>query len=433
MAQIDRRSFTRGLVAATAGAAVLPSAAGRARAEGPAPRTVKVGLLGCGWWGMLDLKAAFQSGGVEAAALCDVDSEHLAKAAEETAALQGGTRPRTYKDWRELLAHPGLEALILATPPHWHALPFIAACERGLDVYLEKPVAYDVREGQAMVAAARRSRRIVQVGFQRRQSQAYKDAAAYVREGRAGRIVQVDARINYRAQPRDNAPQDPPASLDWEAWCGPAPRLPYSPNVGHFAWRLEKAYGNGHLVDWGIHWIDRVRLALGAGMPRTIQAAGGTYGLAGRLTTPDTLAVHFEFETCPVLWRHRIWGAAEWSPEADNAALFYGENETVVVMDDKWVVVPKDPKAERRVVEAKTDVLPQHVGEFLEAVRARKAPSCPIEDAFRSTATVQLAMIAYETGSRVAWDSAKEEIVGNAAASALLKREYRAPWKHPWA
>ncbi|HSB61318.1 MAG TPA: Gfo/Idh/MocA family oxidoreductase, partial [Vicinamibacteria bacterium] len=198
MAEIDRRSFTRGLVAATAGAAVLPSAAGRARAEGPGPRTVKMGLLGCGWWGMLDLKAAFQAGGVEAAALCDVDGEHLAKAAEETAALQGGTRPRTYKDWRELVAHPGLEALIVATPPHWHALPFIAACERGLDVYLEKPVAYDVREGQAMVAAARRSRRVVQVGFQRRQSQAFRDAAAYLREGRAGRIVQVDARINYR-------------------------------------------------------------------------------------------------------------------------------------------------------------------------------------------------------------------------------------------
>jgi predicted dehydrogenase len=359
-----------------------------------------------------------------------VDSEHLEKAAAETAALQGGTRPRTYADWREFLAHPGMEAVVLATPPQWHALPFIAAVERGLDVYLEKPVAYDIREGQAMVAAAKRTGRIVQVGFQRRQSQAFKDAVTYLRGGAAGRIVQVDAQINYGANPPSATPQDPPPSLDWDAWCGPAPKLPYAPNVGHFAWRLEEAYGNGHLVDWGIHWIDRVRVALDLGMPKAVQAAGGLEMLKGRITTPDTLHARFDFEGVPLLWRHRIWGAAEWSPETDNASFFYGEKETVVVTDEAWTVVPRGG-GERRRTETKTDVSPLHLGEFLEAVRTRTPPSCSLEDAARSTACVQLAMIAYKTGARVAWDEARAEIASPAAAVALLKRDYRAPYRHP--
>ena len=430
MDKMDRRSFNRGIGAAAFGAALLGPGSREVLGIAGEPRVVRLGVLGTGWWGMLDLKAAFTAGGVEVVALCDVDSEHLDKAATETAPLQGGVRPGTYKDWREFLAHPGLEAVVVATPPHWHALPFIAAMERGLDVYLEKPVAYDVREGQAMVAAATRAGRIVQVGFQRRQSQAFKDAAAYIRGGAAGRIVQVDARIHYTAKPPDPTPQAPPASLDWEAWCGPAPKLPYAPNVGHFAWRLEEAYGNGHLVDWGIHWIDRVRAVLGEGMPRSVQAAGGLHVLTGRITTPDTLTACFEFERCPVVWRHRIWGAAEWSPDANNAALFYGEKETVVVADDRWTVVPRDG-GERRVFEAKTDVLPAHVGEFLEAVRSRKPPSCPLDDAARSTACVQLAMIAYKTASRVSWDDARGEISGPPVAAALSKRDYRAPYTHP--
>jgi predicted dehydrogenase len=323
-----------------------------------------------------------------------------------------------------------MEAVILATPPHWHALPFLAALERGQDVYLEKPVAYDVREGQAMAEAARRAGRIVQVGFQRRQSQAFKDAAAHLRSGAAGRIVLAEAQIHYNANPPAAAPQAPPPSLDWEAWCGPAPKLPYAPNVGHFAWRLEEAYGNGHLVDWGIHWIDRVRVALGAGMPRSVAASGGLHVLKGRITTPDTLTAEFDFEGCPLVWRHRIWGAAEPSPETTNSAVFYGEKETVVITDDTWSVLPRGG-GEKRVLEAKTDVLPAHLHEFLEAVRTRIPPGCSIEDAARSTACVQLAMIAYKTGARVVWDDARGTIPGLPAAAALLKRDYRTPYRHP--
>ena len=419
---MERRRFLGTLAA---GAVAL---GGPARAASGEP--LRLGVVGCGWYGMVVLEAAYAAGGVETVALCDVDREHLEKAAEKVAGLQTA-RPRTYADWRALLEHEGLQAVVIATPPHWHALPFIEACRRGLDVYCEKPLAYDVREGQAMVEAAKAGGRVVQVGFQRRQSEAIRQAARYIRDGGPGRIVTAGAQIHYAPQLVDPTPQEPPPTLDWDAWCGPAPKLPYSPQVGHFHWRLEKAYGNGHLVDWGIHWIDTIRHVLGLGMPRVVHAAGGLYALEGRITTPDVLSAHFDFEECPVTWSHRIFGAAEYTPEASIGMLFYGEKETVFVNDTRYEVIPAAKGAERRVVEAKSDAQTAHVAEWLEAVRSRGAVSCPPEDAYRSTAAVQLAMVALESGGRLDWDEGAHEVRGGAGAGRLV-REYRAPWVHPW-
>ncbi|MCX7825341.1 MAG: Gfo/Idh/MocA family oxidoreductase [Verrucomicrobiae bacterium] len=395
-------------------------------------KKLKLGLIGCGWYGLVNVNAAFKVGGVEVLAICDVDSQHLKDAADKIAKLQGA-RPKTFKLYEEMLAVPGLDAVIIATPPQWHALPFIAALARNLDIYCEKPLAYDIREGRAMVDAAKRKPGcIVQIGFQRRQSRAIQQARDYIQAGNAGRIVHVDAQIHYTAGIKDTTPQDPPASLDWDLWCGPAPKLPYCPQIGHFAWRLEKEYGNGHLVDWGIHLIDATRVILGETMPRTVQAAGGIYQLKGKITTPDILTAHWEFAQCPVTWRHRIWGAAEYAPEVDNGIFFYGEKETLFVTDNKWIVIPKDKKAERKVNEVKSDAGVQHMADFLEAVRTRRAPACQPEDAFHSAATVQLAMIAYQAGAKLVWDAQAEQIVGHDAAAKLLKRDYRAPWNHPW-
>ena len=417
----NRRQF---LSTTAAAIAAVPSVAQN--------RKIRIGLIGCGWYGMIDVKAAFKAGGVEVIALCDVDTEHLEESAIEVEKLQGA-RPRTFADYRELLNVQGLQAVIIATPPHWHALQFIAACEKGLDVYCEKPLAYDVREGRAMVEAARKAGNIVQVGFQRRQNANLKAAGEYVRAGNAGRILQVDVNIHYNAGMQDSKPQPPPASLDWDAWCGPAPKLPYSPNIGHKAWRLEAAYGNGHLVDWGIHLIDQVRLALGVDTPNAIVSVGGTYQLKGQITTPDTLTTHFEFEDCPVVWRHRLWGSVEYDRSTTNGIFFFGEKGTVFASDRRWVIVPSGRNAEHRVMtEERGNAGVVHVAEFLEAVRTRKQPSCPPEDAYRSTATVQLGMIAYNTGSRVQWDSRRERITNNPYAARLLKRPYRAPYRHPY-
>ena len=425
MHSIPRRGFLK-----TTAAAGLAAAGGFSLRAADAPK-LKLGLIGCGWYGLVDVKAAFKVGGVEVVALCDVDSEHLAKAAEEVEKLQG-TRPQMFKHHEELLQAKGLEAVFIATPPHWHALQFIAAVEQGLDVYCEKPLAYDVREGRAMVDAARNSGRIVQIGFQRRQAAAIRQARQYLQDGQAGRIVQAEAQIHYNAGTKDPTPQEPPATLDWDLWCGPGPKIPYSPQVGHMNWRLEKTSGHGHLVDWGIHLMDATRWILGETAPRTVAAAGGLYQLKGKITTPDILTAHWEFDTCPVTWRHRLWGAEEFNPEISNGILFYGEKETVFVTDDRWSTIPRGRGKERKVNEAKSDAGREHMAEFLDAVRTRRQPSCTPEEGHRSTALVKLAMIAYETGSKISWDGAREQLTGPADAAGLLKRDYRAPWQHPW-
>ncbi len=420
---MNRRSFLRTTAAGALAASSLASMAAE-------DEKLRIGLIGAGWYGMVDVDAAFKVGGVEVTAICDVDSEHLRQNADKIAQKQG-TPPKTFKHYADLLATPELDAVIIATPPQWHALPFLAALNRGLDIYCEKPIAYDIREGRAMVNAAKKSGRIVQIGFQRRQSEAVQQARNYLQAGNAGNIVQVEAQIHYTAGTKDATPQEPPPSLDWDLWCGPAPKLPYSPQIGHMNWRLEKEYGNGHLVDWGIHLIDATRWILGETVPRSVQATGGIYHLKGKITTPDVLTAHFDFAKCPVTWRHHIWGATEFAPEVANGIFFHGDKETVFVTDDKWIVVPKDRKAERKVNEVKSDAGTKHMADFLAAVRARRQPMCVPEDGFYSAATVQLAMIAYQVGAKLSWDATSEQIIDNVPAAQLLKRDYRAPWKHP--
>lgn len=395
-------------------------------------RKLKLGLIGAGWFGMVDVNAALKAGGVEIVAIADADTEHQAESAAAIEKLQG-SRPKTTKDYREVIATAGLDGVIIATPPHWHALPFIAACQKGLAIYCEKPLAYDIREGRAMANAAKTAGNLVAIGFQRRTSDAFRQVRDYLRSGNAGRVVQVDVQIHYTAALLDNKPQDPPASLDWDLWCGPAPKLPYSPQVGHKSWRLEEAYGNGHLVDWGIHMMDATRMILDLSTPQWIEAAGGIYQYKGRITTPDTLTAYFEFEQCPVVWRHRLWGAQEYTPETNNGITFFGDKETIFVTDNRWVIIPRERGAQRKVTEVSGDLSQRSVAAWLNAVRTRGPVPCTVEEAFQSTATVQLGMIAYKTGQRLAWDAKSEKIVNDAAANQRLMRPYRAPYKHPFA
>ena len=426
MAKTNRREFVRTLAAGTA---ATYAGSGLIMAQ---ERKVRIGLIGCGWWGMININAAYKAGGVETVAICDVDTENLEKSTAEIAKLQGA-RPKTFSSYKEMLDFPGLEAVIIATPPHWHALQFIDACRKGLDISCETAVSFDVREGRAMFQAAKQSGRVVQIGFQRRQSDAVKGAAEYVRSGKPGRILQVDAQIHYSPglSPKKSIP--PLATVDWDQWCGPAPKIPYHSNIVHRLWRHEQAYGNGHMIDWGIHWIDAVRLVLGETMPRTASAVGGLYHLKDQMNTPDTLTVHFEFEKCPVVWRHRLWGVEEYAPETNIGMFFYGEKETLFLNDQKMIVIPKGKNAERRVVDSRSDTSTLHLNDFLDCVRTRRQPACLIEDAYQSNVTVQLGMISYLSGSKVTWDAKNEKILGNPVAARMLKRDYRAPWKHPYA
>ena len=397
-------------------------------------KKLKIGLIGCGWYGMVITNAALKVGGVEVIGICDVDTAHLKDSADELEKLQG-SRPKEFKDYQDLLDQKGLEALFIGTPPHWHALQFIAACEKGLDIYCEKPLAYDVNEGIAMMRAAEKAGNIVQLGFQRRQSDAFKKAKELIDEGKTGKIHQIGAQINYNPGIGDTSIQAPPASLDWDSWCGPAPKLDYRPSIGHKAWRLEKEYGNGHLVDWGIHNIDITRKIMGFGMPTSFQSNGGIKVLNGKITTPDTLNATMFFEHIPVVWQHRLWGTGDLNKQFNNGVFFYGEDATVFAADQKVVVMPNGKNQEQEILDIPTEggMQENHVGDFLNAVKQKNKNliSCTVEDAFLSTATVQLAMISYYTNSEVEWNIDKKEVVGNTEASKLLARPYRGNYKRP--
>lgn len=395
-------------------------------------RKLKIGLIGAGWYGMVITTAALKAGGVEVIGVCDVDTEHLKSSADEIEKLQG-SRPKTVKDYNELINMPGLEAVFIGTIPHWHALQFIAACRKALDIYCEKPLAYDVREGQAMVVAAQKAGNIVQVGFQRRQAESYKRVKELISGDRIGTLRQVNARIHYNPGIQNTTIQAPPASLDWEEWCGPAPKLEYRPSIGHRSWRLEKEYGNGHLVDWGIHHIDIIRKIMDETMPDEFYATGGINVMKGQITTPDTLTAVMKFKKAPVTWEHRLWGNGDVNRDFNNGIFFYGDRGTIFADDSRVMIFPSEKGGKQETIDLPAPQMQDnHVKNFLEAVRRkdRKLISCTPDDAFMSTATVQLATIAYNTGSVVKWDEAKGEILNNPAASALLKREYR-KYQHP--
>lgn len=396
-------------------------------------KKLKIGLIGCGWYGMVITNAALKVGGVEVIAVCDVDTEHLKASADELEKSQG-SRPKEFKYYQDLLDLKGLEAVFIGTPPHWHALQFIAACEKGLDIYCEKPLAYDVKEGLAMISAAEKAGNIVQIGFQRRQSPAFQKAKELIENGKVGKIHQIGAQINYNPVLSDHTKQAPPQSLDWEQWCGPAPKLEYSPSIGHKAWRLERAYGNGHLVDWGIHNIDITRKIMGFGMPTKFQSFGGLSELAGKITTPDTLNASMFFDGCPVVWQHRLWGTGDLNKQFNNGVFFYGSDATIFAADSKVVIMPNGRDKEQEIIEISSDGMQEnHVADFLNAVKAKNKAliSCTVEDAFQSTATVQLAMISYYTGTDVKWDVNTKKILDNADASNLLARPYRGDYKRP--
>jgi predicted dehydrogenase len=247
-------------------------------------------------------------------------------------------------------------------------------------------------------------------------------------------VHQIAAQINYIPGNQDTTIQPPPASLDWEAWCGPAPKLEYRPNIAHKAWRLEKQYGNGHLVDWGIHLIDGIRLIMDETMPTEFYTRGGIHEWKNKITTPDTLTANMAFRKAPVVWQHRLWGTGDPVKEFNNGIFFHGEKGTLFTNDSKIILYPagKDAKPEEMVIQ-NVAMQENHMENFLKAVRTREKHilrSTP-EDAFQSTATVQLAMIALDSNSLVQWDSTKNEITGNKAASMWMKREYRGPYKHP--
>ena len=446
---MHRRSF---LQTSAAGAA-LAAASRFVYAGGAADQPIRrVGLIGAGWYGKCDLMRLIQVAPVDVVSLCDVDGAMLSEAADLVATRQESKqRPRTYGDYREMLAEQDLDVVLVGTPDHWHALAMIAAVESGADVYVQKPISRDVVEGQAMVAAARRHGRVVQVGTQRRSTPHLIDARdRVIREGLLGDVGHVEICCYYGMGRAGTAPnEDPPPHLDYEMWTGPAPMRPYNRRVHPRSWRMFREYGNGIVGDMCIHMLDMVRWMLDLGWPKRISSSGGVFvDLESNSNVPDTQVATFEFDDVNVVWTHRTWGSPP-DPEYPWAAVLYGERGTLRASVQKWDFTPRGGGATLRgealfereqypedLTEKDNELHVaaanrRHQQDFLRAIDSRGRPVADIEEGHISTASCILANLALDLGRTLEWDSAAEQIVGDDEANARLRRPYRGPWVHP--
>ncbi len=442
---MNRRSFIKAGVAGLAMSSV-PALAAEAGAK------KRVGVIGPGWYGKCDLLRLIQVAPVEVVSLCDVDTKMLADAADIVASRQASKqKPRTYGDYRQMLKEKDLDIVLVATPDHWHALAMIEAVKSGADVWVQKPISVDVVEGQAMLAAARKYGRVVQVGTQRRSTPHLIDARdRYLREGKLGTIGHVEICCYWHMRSRDNPPDAaPPANLDYEMWTGPAPLRPYNRMVHPGGWRAFMEYGNGIVGDMCIHMYDMVRWMLGLGWPKRVSSAGGIFlDKKSRANTTDTQIATFEHDDFNVVWQHRTWGK-EPDPNYPWSATFYGDKGTLKVsvfaydfqeMGKNETVhrevgyeleeYPED-KTEPRLEKHCAPAIRGHMRDFLAAIGSRGRPVADIEQGCISTTACILANLSQKLGRTLAYDPAKGLVPGDDEANALLCRPYRQPWVHP--
>jgi predicted dehydrogenase len=444
---MKRRRFFQ----ATAAGLALSAGAGFADAAA-AMQGKRVGLIGTGWYGKVDLFRLLQVAPVEVVALCDVDAKMLAEAAEMTAMRQqSGEVPRTYGDYRSMLDENDLDIVLIATPDHWHALPMIAAVERGADVYVQKPISVDVAEGKAMLDAARKHGRVVQVGTQRRSTPHLIEARDRIlREGLLGTIGHVEVYCYYHMRNRSRAADTaPPDHLDWEMWTGPAPMRPFNPIVHPRGWRAFTEYGNGIMGDMCIHMLDAVRWMLDLGWPKRIASTGGIYiDPASRANIPDTQTATFEFDEFPVVWQHRSWGHPV-DPDYPWGATIYGDKGTLKLSVHRYDFTPlgdgqpihgdvlyeldeyPEDRTEKDLEQHVAPAVRRHMLDFLSAIESRGRPVADIEQGHISSASCILANLSMELGRTLTWDAERGQVVGDDEANRRLARPYREPWTHP--
>jgi len=408
-------------------------------------KKIKLAVLGTGWWGTdMILAHALISGQFDIVALCDVNSVSLEQAASKVEEY-GDKKPRLFSSYQEMYEMPGLEAVAIATPTHWHALHFIDACRKGLHVFLEKPISYDILEGKAMVEAHQKAKNVVQVDFPRMMVDTNDKVKAIIESGEAGKILQVQANINNREG--SLVEKEIPTTMDFETFCGPAPQKKYlcNSNGTNPNWRGQHDFSRGVMMDWGIHYIHDARKVLGLGLPDSVSAIGGTIK---NFTTdnPDHLDVRFDFGGLPVYWSHKAWGYTSPTPANNIGIYYYGEKATIFAGDLGWEIYPAgggDKKSVGSVifnpdapgnVEIYSKMMVDMFLEFAVGVRTKSNDGITnkLENAQKTTSTVIYGDMAYRVKSELEINQSSMSIANNKEAQAMLKREYRSPYKHPY-
>lgn len=412
-----------------------------------ANRRVRLGLIGCGGQGTGDLRAALRLGNTELAGLCDVDDRQIPEALKKIQKRDGiQVSPQfTGRDFRRLLDSKDIDAVIIGTPDHWHALTMITACMAGKDVYVEKPLSLTIAEGRAMVEAARRYNRVVQMGTQQRSAPHYKDAVEYVKSGQLGKIraVRCWAYQDWMGNIPVKPDSEPPPEVDYDMWLGPAPKRPFNENRFHFNFRWYYDYSGGLMTDWGAHMIDIANWGMGVKAPLSAASVGGKFGFPDDAEeTPDTQQAIWDCGGYSMIWEHAT-AIGQGPFMRDHGVAFHGNNGILVVDRGGWEVYPEtDVSTGRKGYKKDSASLPRqgnggvdyhqlHVKNWLDCLDSRKRPNSDVEIGHNSMIALHLGNIAYRTQRTIRWDVEKEQVIGDSEAQKLVSKEYRTPWKLP--
>ena len=394
---------------------------------------IALGLIGGRNQGKHDALAAIKQG-AEIKTFCDLDDAILAKTGAQLEEAQG-KRPEFVKDFRRLLDDKSIDAVIIATPDHWHAGITIAACQAGKDVYIEKPLSQTIHEGHLMRDAARKYNRVVQVGTQRRSMEHFRSAVEYVASGKLGKICLIKAWM-CQLRPTIGNPPDgtAPAGVDYDVWLGPAPARTFNPNRFHYNWRFFWDYGNTELGNQGVHMLDVAMWAIESMrglencLPRQVSGTSGIYWLDDAKEVPDTQVLTYDYGDFALVWELRSFARHHPIEGTEGATAFYGTDATLVADDDQgWTVYDNNGKAVENVKPAGGS----HEGNFLDCIKSRKRPNADVELGRLSTTICHLGNIATRLKRDVRFDPKTETFGDDKEANAYLTKQYRAPYVLP--
>lgn len=447
MNKIHRRTFAK---TAAAGAATAVAAR---RAWGANER-IRVGFIGLGNRGDQVLDGFLPQKDAEVVAICDIHAPYL-----DFAAKKIGGSPERYHDYRRLLDRKDIDAVVVATPDHWHALQTIYACQSGKDVYVEKPLSVCVAEGRKMVEAVHRYNRVAQVGTMRRSTPLFQEVAELIRKGGIGQVTLVRAFHVQNEWPKGigNPPnEDPPPGFDWDAWLGPAPKRPYNKNRTFYRFRWFYDYSGGQLTNFGVHYLDMIHWALGQNAPLSVAALGGKFAISDNREVPDTMEVMWHYPGDTLVTFSQFNATAAPGSMIRNCEIeFRGTKGTLYLLTNGYEVVPDNLTPNEFPARTPTDrnlerayrtgskpaIAPRsgkgtaptslHARNFLDCVRSRETCSCDIEVGHRDTSAALIANIAHKTRSLLDWDAKTERFTNKPEANRLLSYEYRAPYKLP--
>ena len=436
MNSVSRRNFLGKLSTSAFATAALSGPFIRTlRAGEPAANDkVSLGLIGCGGMGQGDLRCFFLNPEVECAVICDVDDARIA-AGIQICHEQGRKKPDTVKDFRRVLDRKDVDVVLIATPDHWHALPMVLAAQAGKDVYVEKPLAKTIDEGRAMLEAAKRYNRVVQMGSQWRSCKHIIEATDLIRSGKLGKVglARAWAFLDWLPEIGHVADGPVPSGVDYDFWLGPAPYHEFNQNRFHFNFRWFWDYAGGLMTDWGVHLLNIAAMGLPEEDPKSVTAAGGKFIFNDDSETPDSLVTVYEYPSCQVIWEHRAglnnglngrsWGI-EWS----------GTEGTIILNDEGYQVVTERKKAnlDSTTKKGSGDPRPAHVRNFLDCCKTREQPVLNLERGHRVSTLAHLGNIAYRTGQKIKWDSKAEKVTNDAEADNLVGVKYRKPWSLPF-